>query len=161
MVGTKVASTLSLEDPLSMAHRGVSLCRRGSWGEGLDLLGLVAASKRPVELPGTFYSYLGHGLARESKLYLEGLSLCEYGMKVGVCEPENYLNMAKTLLLMNQRRKALGILNRGLALSPDHSSLVETRISLGVRRSPVVSFLGRSNLINRLLGRVRHALRSS
>lgn len=152
---------MKLEDPVGEVLRGIALCRRDAWDEGLEILGPVADAKTRVELPSTFYSFLGYGLARQCRRYREGLSLCEYAVKVGICEPENYLNTARTLLLMNRRGRALGILNRGLALSPQHADLVETRLSLGVRRSPVLPFLGRSNLVNRALGRLRHRLRAA
>mgnify|MGYP001817497782 CR=1 FL=1 len=124
-------------------------------------LGAVAESSCTPELPGVFYAFLGYGIARFDKRYREGLSLCEYAVKVGVCEPETYLNMARVLLLLGKRRRALGVLNRGLALAPDSTALVRLRTELGVRRAPVIAWLSRSNPLNRWLGRWRHRTRQA
>jgi hypothetical protein len=126
---------------------------------GLVLLGEAAAAPNAGELPGVCYAFLGYGTARRTKQYREGLALCRYAVKVAMCDPEVYLYLARTLLLMNNRGKALGILNRGLALAPDHPDLLDLRVELGVRRSPVVPFLSRTNPLNRWLGRVRHGTR--
>jgi tetratricopeptide (TPR) repeat protein len=147
------------DESLRLARRGLLLCRGGNWEEGSNLLGKAFDTASAVVLPGTVYSFLGYGLARQHGRYRQGLSLCEHALRVEPGEPENYVNLARTLLLMNRRRKALGILNRGLALAPEDPALLDVRLALGVRRSPVVPFLDRDHLVNRLLGRVRHGLR--
>lgn len=149
------------DDSLGLARRGMLFCRRGDWTEGMELLGRVVETTDEVGLPGNVYSFLGYGLARQHLKYRQGLALCEYALRAQPGEPENYLNMARILLLMNRRHKALGVLNRGLALAPDHPVLQETRLSLGVRRSPVLAFLERSNFVNRLLGRLRNRFRDA
>ena len=147
-------------DPRELARRGLDLCRGGFWEGGLTLLGEAAAPPNIVELPGVFYAYLGYGTARSTKQYREGLALCEYAVRAAICDPETYLCLARTLLLVNKRTRALGILNRGLALVPDHPDLLALRVDLGVRRPPVVPFLSRSNPLNHWLGRARHRSRS-
>jgi hypothetical protein len=146
-------------DPQGLARRGVEFCRSGHWEGGLALLGEAVAAPNATTLPGVCYAYLGYGTARSGKGYREGLALCEHGVKVSVCDPEAYLCLAQTLLLMKRRSKAIGILNRGLALSPDYPGLLDLRVELGVRRPPVISFLSRSNPLNTLLGRFRHRSR--
>lgn len=148
-------------DLTRVAERGIALCRRGRWEEGLCLLGSVTESSRMPDLPGRFYAWLGYGIARFEKRYREGLSLCEYAVKVDICEPEAYLNLARVQLLLGKRRQALGVLNRGLALAPESSLLTALRADLGVRRAPVISFLDRSNALNRWLGRWRHRARQT
>ena len=123
------------------------------------LLGEAVAAPNAGDLPGVCYAYLGLGTARSTKRYREGLAMCEYGVRVSVCDPEAYLCLARTLLLMNKCDQAIGILNRGLALSPDHPGLLDLRLELGVRRPPVVRFLSRSNALNTFLGRFRHRSR--
>jgi len=144
-----------------VAERGIGLCRRGDWDSGLTLLGKVAEDEPLPVLSGAFYSFLGYGIARFDKRYREGLSLCEYAVKVDVCEPENYVNLARVLLLRGKRRRALGVLNRGLALAPESASLIALRMELGVRRGPVIPFLARSNPLNRLCGLWRHRARQA
>ena len=104
-----------------LARTGVELCRRSEWEEGLALLAHVAEAEQAPELPPALYSYLGYGIARYRGLYREGMSLCEYAVKVGVCEADSYLNLARTLLLVRKRRQALGVLNRGIAFAPSRT----------------------------------------
>ena len=148
-------------DLKKLAETGVELCRGSEWEEGLALLAHVAESEQAPELPPAFYSWLGYGIARYRGRYREGLSLCEYAVKVGVCEAEGYLNLARTLLLVRKRRQALGVLNRGIALAPEDTGLLRLRVDMGVRRAPVLPFFSRTNLLNRLLGRLRHRARSA
>ncbi len=148
------------EDPVRLARRGLLLCRGENWAEGLDLLGRAFDASGDAVFPGTVYSYLGYGLAREYRKYRQGLSLCEHGLRIQPDDAENHLNMARTLVAMNRRRQALGILNRGLAVAPRNAGLLDLRLSLGVRRPPVLRFLRRSHPLNRLLGWARQVLRS-
>ena len=113
-----------------------------------------------MEAPSVVYSYLGYGLALKEKKYREGLALCHFAINADICEPENYFNCARAYLLTDKRGRAVGMLNRGLALEPDYKKLVALRLSLGVRKPPVLGFLSRGHLINRILGRVRHDFRS-
>jgi hypothetical protein len=147
-------------DLKKLAETGVDLCRRSEWEEGLAMLAHVAEAEEAPELPPSFYSFLGYGIARYRSRYREGLSLCEYAVKVGVCDPDNYVNLARTLLLVRKRKHALGVLNRGIAFAPDDTGLQRLRLDMGVRRTPVLPFLSRSNVLNRLLGRLRHQARA-
>ena len=71
-------------------------------------------------------------------------------------QPENYLNLARTQLLANDRRGAVSAIQGGLKIDPHQEDLLELQRQIGVRREPVLSFLSRDNLINRILGRLRH-----
>ena len=149
------------EEPVRLARRGLLMCRGGNWAEGLELLGRAFDAGGDHAFPGTVYSFLGYGLAREYQKYRQGLSLCEHALRIQPEEVENHLNMARTLVVMNRRLQALGIINRGLAVAPRNAALRELRLSLGVRRSPVLTFLRRSHPLNRMLGRLRQGLRAN
>lgn len=142
--------------------QGIDLCRRGDWVQGLDLLRRTADTKdSAAEMPGLFYSYLGFGIARFERRVREGLALCEHAVKREFYQPENYLNLARTQLLANQRRKAIESVIAGRRLDRAHPGLAALHRELGLRRRPVLSFLSRTNPLNRLLGRLRHDWRSS
>jgi hypothetical protein len=141
-------------------QRGIDLCRRGDWDGGLYYLGQVAeAGERSGPLPGLFYSYLGYGIARCQRRLEEGLKLCQHSIKVEFYQPENYLNLARTCLLAKDLPAAVRALRGGLRVDPQHLELLALYRELGMRRLPVLPFLARSNLLNRLLGGVRHAVR--
>jgi hypothetical protein len=139
---------------------GIECCRRGDWNAGLQYLGRVTQSEDANSgLPGLFYSYLGYGIALRDKRVREGLKLCRHSIEVELFEPENYLNLARTCLLARDRKGAVKAVRSGLKVDRHDSKLIALYKEMGIRGLPVLSFLDRSNPLNVLLGRIRHALR--
>jgi hypothetical protein len=143
-------------DAHDLAWRGIALCREGSWRQGLDILRRVAAhDDRQGDLPGLFYSYLGFGIARFDRRVREGLQLCEHAVKREFYQPENYLNLARTELLpgggglRSRRSPRAGGSTRSTPGSPP-----STTRSASAAAGPALPL--RRNLLNRLLGRLRH-----
>ncbi len=146
----------------STAREGIALCRAGDWRRGVDLLRTVASNQdRGGELSGLFYSYLGYGIARFDRRYREGLRLCRHAVKKEFFHPENYLNLARTHLLTGDRRGAMRAIEEGLRIDPENQDLREYHAELGVRRTPVLAFLARDHVLNRLLGKIRHSFAPS
>ncbi len=142
-----------------MAWKGIELCRQGDWQEGLYWLGLAAGAKEDGdELPALFYSYLGYGVAKYQKQQLQGLKLCQRAIEIEFYQPESYDFLARTHLLMGDRRAAYDVVERGLEVDSTHEGLVALRSELGERRPPVLSFLPRHHGLNRWLGMARHRL---
>jgi tetratricopeptide (TPR) repeat protein len=135
----------------------IERCRRGGWREGLPALARIAEQEtRPGTLPALVYSYLGYGIALRQQRLSEGLKLCQHAVKMEFYQAENYLNLARTLVLGGHRRAAVRALADGLKVEPDNEQLLELQHEMGLRKRPVLSFLSRSNPINSLLGRLRH-----
>ena len=149
--------TTAQTDLQSAALHGISLCRKGSWKEGMDTLGRIAeADRQGTELPGLFYSYLGYGIARYQRKTREGIALCQHAIKVEFYEPENYLNLARVHLLRHNRGKAVDAIQRALKLSPRHPEVLKVIKEIGYRRRPVIPFLSRNNPLNVWLGKMRY-----
>ncbi len=141
---------------VDMAQQGVELCRREKWREGMQALLEVADRKKDHDtLPGLYYSYLGYCLTRFEKRKEEGVDLCRHGVKIQLHEVENLYNLARTLILAGDREGAIKALEEGLFLNPDFRPLIHLRRRLGMRKEPVIRFLGRTHLLNRILGRMR------
>jgi hypothetical protein len=138
---------------------GIECCRRGDWNAGLHHLGRVTETGDASGLSGLFYSYLGYGIAMRDKRIREGLKLCRHSIEVELFEPENYLNLARTCLLARDRKGAVKAVRAGLKVDRNNQKLIVLYKEMGVRGQPVLSFLDRSNPLNVLLGRIRHALR--
>lgn len=85
-----------------------------------------------------------------------GVTLCDQALRITGPEPDLLLNQARAHLALNQRERAVRAVLRGLELWPGDPSLIAARDAIGIRRPPVLSFLRRSNPINRVLGRLRH-----
>ncbi len=148
-------------DLANILRRGVELCRGGDWDRGLAYLGRIAEADRASGLPGIFYSYLGYGIASRQKRVQEGLKLCRHAVKVQFYEPENYVNLTRTLLLAGERPAAVRAVLDGLKVDRNNEELLALYRELGIRRLPVLPFLSRSNPLNQLLGKVRYAWQSS
>ena len=146
-------------EPADMAWKGIELCRHGNWKEGLYWLSLAAGAKADSdELPALFYSYLGYGVARYQKQHVQGLKLCRRAVELEFYQPESYDFLARTYLLIGDRRAAYDVVERGLEVDSTHDGLVALRSELGERRPPVLSFLPRRHALNRWLGMARHHL---
>lgn len=138
-------------------EKGIEACRRGDWETGLRLLGQVA--NQGGQQPGLFYSYLGYGIAKYQNRVEEGLKLCQHSIKVEFYQPENYVNLARAYLLRPDRPGAIRTIRAGLKVDPQNDELLVLHKELGIRKLPVLPFLSRDHVLNRLLGNLRHALR--
>lgn len=141
----------------ALVSEGVQLCREGQWEKGLDRLREVAnGSIDPQKLPGTFFSFLGYGMANLHGRKEEGLKLCKRAIEIEFYQADNYVNLARLHLLLKQRREAIDTIEAGLKIDPDHAALNDLHDRIGMRRAPVVGSLGRTHFINRILGKLRH-----
>lgn len=146
-------------EPQDAALEGIQLCRRGDWRHGYDQLRRVAAIAGRQDMPSLFYSYLGLCIARFDKRYRDGITLAKHAVQKEFFQPDNYLNLGKIYLLVENRKGAFEAVEKGLAMDGQHPGLQALRQDLGLRRPPVLSFLDRGNPVNQVLGRVRHAFR--
>lgn len=144
-----------------LIREGIAACRDGNWSVGIDRLSAAAEAKSSGEVNSLMYSYLGYGIAKYKNRKREGLALCEHAVKIEFFQPENQLNLARTLMLNGNRRKAVEAIERGLKIDADHHELRNLLLEIGHRRRPVLGFLGRDNFLNVFLGRLRHSLRKT
>lgn len=156
------AETASTADPESadaaeLAWRGIELCRRGDWQEGLVWLGR-AAEAGGGDPPGLFYAYLGYGIARFEGHREQGLELCRRAVEMEHYQPECYAFLARTYFLAGDRRSAFQVVELGLEIDAANQDLLHIHADLGKRRPPVLRFLPRRHFANRWLGRIRHRL---
>lgn len=146
------------KDPTQILVRGIRACQQGEWRDGLTLLSWLEHNETySGELPGMFYSYLGHAVARCEGRKQDGIAMCRHAVEIEPFLPVNYLNLARTHLLARERREALAALRQGLALDPEHRGLLGLHRQLGIRRRRPIAFLARSSWPNRVLGRLRAA----
>jgi hypothetical protein len=144
---------LSIDDPTETLRRGIRACRAGNWRDGLTLLTLLAQREEGHGgLPAFFYGYLGQAIARCEGRRHVGLELCRHAVAEEPFRPENHANLAAVYLIVGNRWAAMKALRTGLALDADHPDLLDVREKLGVRRSPILAGLARSNPLNVWLG---------
>jgi|SRR5580693_761795 hypothetical protein len=159
MLGAKITSSRATDDLPAAVRAGIEACRRGLWDQGLPALARIAEDgQRSGSLPALVYSYLGYGVALRQQRVEEGLRLCRHAVKLEFYQAESYLNLARTQLLAHNRKAAVRAVRDGLHIEKDNEDLLALQRDLGVRRGPVLPFLDRSNPLNLLLGRLRHAI---
>jgi tetratricopeptide (TPR) repeat protein len=102
-----------------------------------------------------YRSYYGLGLALVDRRFDRALELCRSAAKEEFFNPELYHNLARVHLAFGFKAEAIRYLRRGLMIDPGHAGMRLGLADLGLRQSPVLSFLPRRHPVNRLLGRVR------
>lgn len=143
----------------SVCERGIQACREGDWASGLTDLSWLVQGKQAKQLPGLCYSYLGYGVAHLKKDVERGRKLCRHAVKIEWFQPDNFFNLARTCLLAERyRQEAVDAVLEGLKVDPEHEGLVELNRQIGFRRPPVIGFLSRGNILNRIFGSLRHSV---
>jgi tetratricopeptide (TPR) repeat protein len=121
---------------------------------------LLQASVRFPEDP-LIISYYGCLQALVDKKYRSGVETCKRAIlllkKQGsfseeVLYPVFYLNLGRAYVAADKKKDAIDAFSKGLRYDNGNSDLNKELQGLGVRKSPTVSFLDRSNPINVLLG---------
>ena len=68
--------------------------------------------------------------------------------------PILYLNLGRVLLAAGRRKEAVESFNNGLKHDQGNSELKKEMQRIGIRKGPLVSFLSRSNPINKYIGKM-------
>lgn len=108
-----------------------------------------------------FLSYYGCLVAHVENKPKEGIKICEDAIKElnksipfgsDFFYPVFYLNLGRAHMKGNDKKGAISAFKRGLKIDPDNSDLLWEMKKLGMRKSPPVPFLKRSNPINKYIG---------
>lgn len=100
----------------------------------------------------TATSYYAFCLAAVEKDMERAISFSLMAIEKEFYNPDLYLNLGRICLLNNQRNHAFKAFRKGLKFDSSHKGLIKEIKKLGLRREPVVSFLPRTNSVNRYLG---------
>lgn len=103
-----------------------------------------------------YISYLGVAMAAAERKWDEAEELCLQALKMRRTQPELYLNLADVYRLAGRRQEQIDTLFQGLHMTKRDPRIAEVLKRHGVRRTPVIPFLERSNPLNRELGRLRY-----
>ncbi len=133
----------------SLVEEGIKAVEEGNTSLGLRLLNqLGTAEKSPVVL-----SYLAYCLAAEQHAYSKSLELTSNALQSDRFHPLIYLNLARIYLVAGRENKAMQTLRRGIRCQR-HPLLLRKLESLSDRRRMVFPFLGRSNPLNVVSGKI-------
>lgn len=124
----------------------------------LDIYGTDDAPRiqTPRDASGLSFFGLCIALVRKQQIKL-AIDLCRRAIELEFYNPDHYANLARVYSAAGNRKKAVETAEEGLRLHPEDEYLINVRNSLGVRATPPLPFLDRSNPINVTLGQARHA----
>jgi tetratricopeptide (TPR) repeat protein len=124
---------------------------------GLEMAALehFANSHRRDPSNPRYRSYYGWAVAMIEHRLDRGLALCRSALRDAGDDPEVYHNLARIMLAHGRKSDGIKYVRRGLMVDPRHAPLLLEWRRLGVRRAPVLPFLPRRHLLNRVLGRLR------
>jgi len=144
-----------MADAEALFKEGMLLYKNGYWGKALDKLReAVDADKQNA----TYLSYYSLMVALAKKSYDEAEKLGQMALKMDRKNVQAYLNLSEVYSRARRKSDAVEALREGLKLTRRDQRLQRALEKLGVRRPPVLPFLGRTNPVNVFAGRVRHKL---
>ena len=140
---------------LTEFKQGVRMLRDGQPSDALVHFRAAAV----MEEQNPYYmSFVGVALARAEKKWTPALKFCETALSMKRNEAQLHLNLAEVYMSAGQRGEALRTLDRALASLGRDARIQRARGKLGSRRSPVLPFFNRQNILNRHLGILRHQI---
>jgi tetratricopeptide (TPR) repeat protein len=86
----------------------------------------------------------------------QGLALCRKAAEEEFYQPDVWRNLGRLEMEAGNRPEAHAAFVRALRLAPRDSELRRLLVVLGMRRTPIVPFLSRSNRVNVFLGRLTY-----
>lgn len=101
-----------------------------------------------------YMSYYGMSAAMKWGSIGLGMELCTKAIKKKFTTAEYYANLARVYLAAGNKRGAVSIVRKGLKHDQENETLNEMLVTLGARKRAPVTFLKRSNPLNRFLGTV-------
>jgi Flp pilus assembly protein TadD len=136
-----------------------------SFKEGVQLLKggypqkAVLQLRRCVEVDSTnpyYLSFLGLAIARSEKRWAEATKLCETALQLKRREMQLHLNLAEVYVASGHRDSAIATLDHAKESFGPNARLTKARCRVEKRRSPILPFLDRQNMLNISLGKLRH-----
>lgn len=114
---------------------------------------LGAAPQNPF-----YISYIGLLAALAERRYDDAETLCQEALALRHNHAQLYLNLAEVYHQAGKAPEAIATLEKGLVSAGRDFRIRRALEKLGVRREPVLSFLGRSHALNQTLGRWRQRM---
>ncbi len=123
----------------------------------LDIYGTEDAPPLTKPKASAGLSWFGLAIALVRRTYKPAIDLCRRAIELEFYDGDHYANLARVYVAAGNRKKAIETIEDGLRKIPDHDYMLKVRASLGIRATPSVPFLDRTNPINVSLGQSRHA----
>lgn len=144
--------------PQELLGLGIKLLKEGKYWDALNTIkaAIEKAGYDMDNMPPDYLSYLGLATALAEKRYRDGAIFCERALKKEFYNPAYYLNLGRVYFAGGDRRKAINAFYNGLKIDKNNRGIIEELNKIGVRRSQIISFLPRKNVLNKILGNLVH-----
>jgi hypothetical protein len=116
---------------------------------------IIAAADVQDVFHSKYRSY--EGLTRVCLGDKHAVDLCREVAAEDHNDAEVYYNLALAEYKLNNRRRAVLAVKRGLSIDAANPELLRLRTLMGSRRQPVISFLDRDHAINKWLGKLTYS----
>ena len=125
-----------------------------------DMLTALASFEkaRRVENSPVINSYYAFCIAKERGQASKAILLCKESIQKEPNNSVHYLNLGRIQLIENNKAEAIRIFREGLNFEANQQ-IVEELNKLVIRKPPIISFLKRSNPVNKYLGIILKKLR--
>ena len=118
-----------------------------------NILAALACLERALSIwdDPLWYSRLGFCIAKQRGQITRAFELCRTAIAHDPGNPLHYLYLGKINLIAGKTPEAIQAFRQGMVLggSPELERMMNV---IGTRKSPVISFLSRDNLLNKYLG---------
>jgi tetratricopeptide (TPR) repeat protein len=106
-----------------------------------------------------YQSYFGLCIAKLKGRGDKAIRLCQEAANAEFYNPLVFLNLGRVALIKRDRRTAYNAFRRGLEIDSSHRELRFELRQMGVRKRPLLQFLGRESVINKAVGQLRQPRR--
>ena len=141
-------SSVAPSDISQILSRGADLTARGDYAGALTILAAVYKTVPPEQYPQGLSAY-GLCLSKIEHKNKLGADLCEQAMKLQPFEGMHWANLVRLYIGVKNRKKAVEVLESGLARHPKDSKLLKVRDEIGYRKTPYFRFLARTHPLNK------------
>jgi len=139
-------------DISQMLNVGIAATDRGEYENALRVFSAVYTKVPAEKMPQGLSSY-GLCLARVEGKRKMGAELCQQAIQLQSYEGRHHANLVRIYITAKNRKKAVDVLDDSLRKLRNDPELIRVRREIGYRQSPQISFLPRTNLVNKLYSR--------
>ncbi|MDH3973489.1 MAG: hypothetical protein OEV42_04330 [Deltaproteobacteria bacterium] len=137
--------------------KGIALLKKGHAVDAVFIFEEIIEKTGPN---GAAYSLLGLSMARAKVEIKKAEKYCIEAIKMHPSRADYYRNLAELYMIARKRNKAIMVLERGVKVCKNKKMLLQKWRMMGMRKSPPLPFLSRSNPVNKYLGLLRRRISS-
>ena len=145
---------MAVSDAEKLFSKGLAALEQGNTVSALACFEKAAQ----MEDNPRYRSYLGYCIAKERGQHKLSVSLCEEAIARDPAHAGHYLNLGKIYLISKKKTEAMNAFREGMSRQADPRIIAELD-KMGSRKAPPISFLPRSNPLNKYLGMLLRKMR--